>query len=363
MPANLFDQQFTSGGKYFYTYNYKGQTGISPGRMATDDLTYEKASTVNAGIDAILFERLFVNADAFYEKRSNILVPTDQVVSGVIGVVPSIENMGEVINRGMETGITWKEGAGKFKYYIGGTFSYARNKIIEMNEVYRPYDYLKRTGHPVGQPFGMEAVGFFNDENDIADSPQQMFSIVRPGDVKYADQNGDGMIDKFDEIPIGYSGICPEIYYSAKLGFEIAGFGVNVLFQGIAHQTLYLNTQSVFWPLRNNKTISDFSANRWVPMNADKATLPRLTMQSNENNYRRNTIWMQDGDYFKLRSLEAYYNLPDKWMNAVKLKNGKIFAKGMNLFSIDKIKNVDPEWIGVGYPTLTSYHFGIELGF
>ena len=363
MQPNLYDQQFTSGGSYFFTNNFTKQTGITPGRMATENLTYEKSSVLNAGIDAVVFEKLFVNADAFYEKRTDILVPTDQVVSGVIGVTPPIENMGEVVNRGVETGLTWNENISKFKYYVGGTFSFARNKIIDMNEAYRPYDYLKRTGKPVGQMFGLQSSGFFNEEDEIENSPEQLFSIVRPGDVKYVDQNGDGVVDNFDEIAIGYSSICPEIYYSVKLGFKIAGFGVDALFQGIAHQTLYLNTQSVFWPLRNNKTISDFSANRWVPMNMDNATLPRLTLQSNDNNYRKNTIWLQDGDYLKLRSLEAYYSFPEKWMRALKLKNGKLFAKGLNLFSIDKIKNVDPEAIGVGYPTLTSYHFGVELGF
>jgi len=363
MAPNLNDQQFHTGGRYFFTNNYNGQTGITPGRMATTNLTSERASIFNVGIDAVLFNKLFFNIDAFYEKRSNILVSTNQVISGIIGVVPPIENMGIVENRGFDTDLMWKDNIGKFSYYAGGTFSFAKNKIIEMNEEFRPYDYLKRTGLPVGQMFGLEAIGFFNDESDISDSPQQLFSKIKPGDIKYADKNNDGVINAYDEVAIGYAGVCPEIYYSGKIGFEIAGFGIDALFQGIAHQSLYLNTPGIFWPLRNNKTISDFSANRWTPSNTNEATLPRLTLLSNDNNYRKNTIWLQDGDYFKLRTLDVHYNIPEKLMNKVKLKNGKIFAKGMNLFSIDKIKNVDPEAIGISYPTLRSYHLGIMIGF
>ena len=363
MSPNLFDQQFYAGGRYFFTNNFNGQTGITPGRMATANLTSEKASMLNIGIDAVLFDRLFFNIDAFYEKRSDILVSTNQVVSGIIGIVPPVENMGIIENKGVETDLMWKDNIGKFSYYAGGTFSFAKNKIVEMNEEYRPYDYLNRTGMPVGQMFGLEAIGFFNSEDEISNSPQQLFSEVKPGDVKYADKNNDNVIDAYDEVAIGHPGICPEIYYSGKIGFEIAGFGVDAIFQGIAHQTIYLNTPGIFWPLRNNKTISDFSANRWTPDNADNATLPRLTLLSNNNNYRKNTIWLQDGDYFKLRTLNVHYNLPEKWMNKLKLKSGKIFAKGMNLFSIDKIKNVDPEASGILYPTLKSYHFGIMIEF
>jgi len=232
-----------------------------------------------------------------------------------------------------------------------------------MNEAYKPFDYLRETGNSIGQQFGLQSLGFFQNQNDIDNSPQQLFSQVRPGDVKYKDQNNDGVIDNLDIVPIGYADNTPEMYYSINFGYEMKGFGVDFLFQGIANQTLFLNTKSVFWPLVGNNTITNFSANSWTPETADTATLPRLTLLDNANNYRKNDIWLAKGDYLKLRRFEVYYNFPERLVSKLKMKKAKIYGRGMNLFSIDAINVVDPEAIGVGYPALASYHLGVKLEF
>ena len=170
------------------------------------------------------------------------------------------------------------------------------------------------------------------------------------------------VIDQYDEISIGHSNIAPEIYYGVKIGLEVKGFGMDAVFQGIANQTIYLNTSSVFRPLRNNTTISQFSANRWVPQNIEGAKAPRLSMNDNDNNYRKSTLSLVDGDYFKLRSLNVYYKFPTNLMNKLKLDNGKVFIRGMNLFSIDNIQIMDPEATNIGYPTLASCHIGVTVG-
>lgn len=363
MTQNLYDQQFTNGGSYYFGNNYASSGGTKPGRNATTGLTYETSTKANIGIDVMMYHKLSLVLDAFYEKRSDILVSSDGVVSDVIGVNTSFQNAGEVENKGVEVDLQWKDHAGVFNYYVGGNFSFVRNKIVNANEMYLPYDYMKRTGQAVGQNFGWEAIGFFKDEADIAASPTQGFSEVRPGDIKYKDQNNDQIIDQYDEIAIGYSSINPEIYYGINLGFDVKGFGVDAVFQGTANQTVYLNTPNIFVPLRDNSNISDFSSTRWVPQNMDGANLPRLSIKDNSNNYRRNSIWLADASYLKLRSLNVYYNLPKSLLSKVKLGNAKVFARGMNLFSIDKIKVLDPEATGITYPTLASYHLGLTIGF
>ena len=97
------------------------------------------------------------------------------------------------------------------------------SKVIENGEAYQPYDYLYAKGHKVGQAFGLEAIGYFNDDEDIRNSPTQTFSTVRPGDVKYKDQNNDNRIDAYDEVAIGKSTIVPEMVYGLNLGFEYKG--------------------------------------------------------------------------------------------------------------------------------------------
>lgn len=363
MSPNLYDQGFFSGGTYYFTDNNNNAGGIVEGQLPTQNLTFEKSSKSNLGLDIEFLNRLQINLDAFYEKRTNILASTDGSLPSLIGVGRPVENVGIVENKGFEASLMWEEKQGDFNYHIGGNFSFAQNKIVEMNEEYQPYDYLRQTGNPVGQQFGLEAIGFFADEAEIENSPKQLFSEVRPGDVKYKDQNGDDVIDQLDMIPVGYAGGYPEMYFAGTIGLEWKGFGVDALFQGIANQTLYLNTQSVFWPLRGQNTISTFSAERWTPETKESATLPRLSLLENANNYRKNDIWLTSGDYLKLRRVEVYYKFHDSLLSKLKMKSAKIFVRGMNLFSIDNIDVMDPEEIGVTYPTMASYHIGVNLGF
>ncbi len=363
MDPNLYDQGFFSGGNYFFTDNNSSSGGIVEGQLPAFGLTYEKSLKSNLGVDFEMLDHLTLNIDAFYEKRSQILASTNGSVPSLIGVARPVENVGEVENKGIEVSLLWENQVGDFSYHFGGNFSFAKNEILEMNEEFQPYDYLKETGNPVGQQFGLEALGFFADQADIESSPTQLFSEVRPGDVKYKDQNDDGVIDQLDQVPIGYASGYPEMYYASTIGFEFKGFGVDALFQGIANQTLFLNTKSVFWPLRGQNSISTFSSDRWTPETAQSATLPRLSLLENANNYQKNDIWLTEGDYLKLRRLEIYYRFSDQLLDKLNMKSAKIFARGMNLFSVDMVDVLDPEELGVTYPTLSSWHFGINLGF
>lgn len=260
--------------------------------------------------------------------------------------------------------MVWQDNVGGLAYHIGGQVTFSRNRILEMNETYLPEDYLKRTGKPVGQNFGMEAIGFFEDQADIENSPRQVFSAVQPGDIKYKDQNGDGIVNEFDTVPIGYSSQHPEIYFSTTLGAEYKGFSLSALFQGTANYTAYLNTQSVFWPLRNNNTISEhYYENRWTVESGNDAFYPRLTTESNVNNFRPNSIWLADRSYIKLRTLEVSYTLPAAFTEQWNMRKVKILGRGMNLFSIDNIPVLDPERLSTGYPILRSYNLGLEIAF
>lgn len=348
---------------YYFGPSTTSASGNAEGRLASSPLTYETSYKSNIGIDASLFKMLDVNLDIFYDKRKGILLQTGGSISGILGVASPYSASGITTNKGIDLGINLHQSKGDFAYHAGGQLTYSRNKIIDMNEVYRPYDYLKRTGKSIGQPFGLEAIGFFANAADIAASPKQTFSIVGPGDIKYKDQNNDGKIDAFDQVPIGFNTNVPELYYSGSVGMEFKGIGFDVLFQGAAHQTIYLNTSSIFVPLISNTNISTFSDDSWTPATASAATLPRLTMSQNLNNYQENTIYLTDGSFLKLRSVELYFDFPGQLLSRLKVNEARLYVRGMNLFSIDKIKVVDPEAIGTTYPTVSSYNVGIQIGF
>lgn len=362
---NISKSPFVGGGSYRFQSSNSSNSGLTEGRLASSPLTYEKSLKTNLGIDAtMLGNKLDITLDAFYNKRTGILVQTNGSISGVIGVPLPYASSGVVSNRGFEIGLNLHDNiSNSISYHIGGSFSYARNKIEDMLEEYLPNDYLKKTGRSINQAFGLEAIGFFSNAADIAGSEAHTYAIVKPGDIKYKDQDGDNIINKYDEVPIGNSTRNPEIYYAGSIGAEFKGFGVDAVFQGIANMTVYLNTPSIFWPLRGNNNISTFSEGAWTAATAQSATLPRLTVSENANNFRPNSIWYKDASYLKLRSLEVYYRLPASLVSKIKLDETTIYFRGMNLLSFDNIDIVDPEAIGSTYPTTKSFNVGIKIGF
>ncbi|MDD4992138.1 MAG: SusC/RagA family TonB-linked outer membrane protein [Paludibacter sp.] len=359
---NISMSTIVGGSGYYFNVNNLWAYGFAEGRLASTP-TFETSNKSNIGLDATLFKMLDLTADAFYNKRTGILVDATGTTSGVIGAYVPYSSTGIVENKGFEVGINLHNNKDNFSYHIGGQLSFARNKIINMDEGYQPEAYLKRTGHSIGQAFGLQSIGFFKDAADISASPKQTFSIVRPGDIKYKDQNNDGIINSYDQIPLGYSTLNPEFYFSGFIGCEYKGFGFDALIQGTANQTVYLNAPTLFWPLRGNMSITHFSDNAWTPANASTATLPRLSMSENANNYQPNSTWLTNGSYLKLRSVQLYYNLPKQLLSNIKIKNVRFYVEGLNLLSIDNIKCVDPEAIWPSNPTLSTFLFGAQIGF
>ncbi|TLX78203.1 SusC/RagA family TonB-linked outer membrane protein [Labilibacter sediminis] len=361
---NLHEQQYYSGQGYNFNKDNGGYGGIYEGALPNSDFRAEKAFISNVGIDARLLKGLDLSVDGFFQERSNILVSEAGSVSQTVGVGLANVNEGVVRNMGVDLSANWNQTLGDFKYFLGGNFSFSRNEIIEQNETYRPYDYLKRTGQSVGQTFGLVSDGIFDQAAIDSNTDQYFYSDnLKPGDVKYKDLNNDGFIDDFDMTAIGYNQINPEMYYGFTLGAEYKGFGFSGQFQGASNINIYLNTPGVYRPLVNNVSISTFANDRWTPSTAATATLPRLTVDQNLNNYRVNDIWVQDGSYLKLRNLEVYYNLPKKLLSSLNMQGATFYVRGMNLLSFDDVEMMDPEEIRMVYPTLKSFHIGMKVNF
>lgn len=365
---NYMDRQYWNGGNtgQFYFNNTTAEYGMREGILPLTNMSCEVSDKYNVGLDMQLFGKLTFSADWFMDKRRDILIDGNKMFSSALGVdVPKIF-AGAVDTKGGEVALNWQDGNRDFKYNIGVNFSYAASKVIENGEGPLPYPYLSAKGHPLGQIFGLEAIGYFSDEMDIANSPTQVFSEVRPGDIKYKDQNGDKKIDKNDQVAIGGSSSIPKSYYGINLGFEYKGFGVDALFQGASGFSKMLNTASVYWPMRNNTNISSWYIEdnvRWTEATKDVATVPRLTTQNAANNFQNSTQWLVDGSFFKLRNLNVYYNLPKPWVRKARIENVRVFAQANNLFSIDNVKYLNCEDLGVNYPDMLSVSMGFNINF
>lgn len=358
---DLTSKRFGGGGGYNFGANNNSLPGRRQNFIGIPLKTFESSYETNIGIETLLFNKLRIKGDLFYAKRKNILVNSQGRISNVIGIDTGSRADGIVENKGFEVDIGWDHKIGEINYFLNGQVSFARNKIVNQNEVFRPYSYQKREGKQIGQRFGLETNGFFQDEADIADSPTQMFGEVRPGDFKYVDQNDDGVIDEYDQVPIGNSSF-PNTYYSATLGFGYKGFDISASIQGVANRTVMLNSSGIFWPLRDNGNMSTWYTNYWTSENKN-AELPRLTTLQNNNNFQANDVWLRDGSFIKLRYIELSYSLPNSITSKVNVDRAVIYLRGRNLYSSDKINYVDPENLNPTYPSIQAYNLGLKVQF
>lgn len=301
----------TTGTVYNFNNSYQSDFGSTLlNRLATANSTHEKAYKYNVGLDAMLFGGLNMTLEGYYQRRKDIWVSSNGKYTDVLGMDAPFENAGIVDSWGIEAGLDYTKHLGELTLNVGGNFQFHRNEIKEQLEEPRLYENLVQTGNQVGQIYGMQAVGYFQSQAEINKSLPQSFGTLKPGDVKYQDVNGDGVIDTDDKIAIGYSTTAPEIYYSFHLGAEWKGLGFDVMFQGTANYSAILNTKAMFWPTLNTTSLSTYYyENRWTPENRN-ARFPRLTSESNGNNQQTSTLWVVDRSFLKMRNLEVYYKLP-----------------------------------------------------
>lgn len=241
-----------------------------------------------------------------------------------------------------------------------------------MQEQEYPFLHNYRTGHPVGSRFGLEYIGYFADNADIAASPLQTYGAVAPGDLKYRDLTGDNIIDIDDIHKIGKSWM-PEITYGANLFLSFKGFDFNALIQGIANADIFLRNYAYFefYPNVGGK-VMEHHLGRWAYYpelgidTRETASYPRLSLQGDNTNNKspNSTFWLRDAAYLRLKSVELGYSIPDKALKYIGLSNLRVFTTAYNVLTFDNIKVVDPEMGNSAvYPIQRMINFGINAQF
>jgi len=359
----IYQQTFPGSTYYFGTSNSSFRQ-YTLGPLANSEVTWEKEKKMNLGFEATMLQRLGLSVDIFNQDRFDIVSLPYSTVPQYLGLNLPYDNVGKVNNKGFEATLSYHSDPAKdLQIFIDADVWYAKNKIIYNAELLQPFDYLYRTGHSVNQPFLLEAMGFFKDQSDIDSSPAQTFSIVRPGDLKYKDQNNDKIIDANDYVPIGKTGI-PELSAGLTAGLKFKGFDLEAFFQGVSGRTIYLSGY-YFQAFQNNGKVSPIALGRWTQSTASTATYPRLSASNNLNNYQSSSFWQRNGDFIKLRNLELGYCLPDELIHRINLEMVRFFINGTNLLSIDHLNDygIDPEASIVSYPNTRIYSLGIRLQF
>ena len=353
-----------SHGQFWYGNNFQNSWGAFLTQFPTTDFAQEKAYKVNLGTDVRLFKSLDVTFDLFYQQRRNILVSAAQLNSDVVGIQSSYDDKGRVESMGLELGLRYaKTFSNGLNVNAGATFSTVKSKILEWIET-PAYPNLSVVGGPADSERGLIALGFFQSQDEINNSPLQQFGQVKVGDIKYKDVNGDNVINENDYVAQDYGTSFPSLNYAFNIGLEYKGFGFNATFQGAGHQVKNLRYVDGVWgALSDNRNLSQEYYNNCFDMAGTAALYPRLSTENVANNAQNSTIWYRNVNWLKMRDIELYYKLPEKVIKPMRMSAARVFVQGQNLLSFDNISAMDGENLNTGYPVMKGVNIGLSVQF
>ena len=360
-----YEQNFYAGSGYYF--GTSDTDGSYEGRIPNSAITWEESLNANVGLEVEMLKKLSVEVDVFSHNRTQIITGRWNTLPGFIGQDLPYVNNGSVLSRGFEITLKHNNKVGDFSYNIQGNVSLANNKITKQEEVSGMNSWEYRTNQAVMQQWGLQVdpSQFFNTQSEIDGWAKSTYGLVQPGDVKYVDQNKDGVIDSQDYIPLGKPSV-PEMNFGLNIACAYKGFDINVLVTGIANRSLFISN-SVLWGLQDNNNITaEVAANSWGV--STTPAYPRLTTQLNAHNYQASSMWLQNVDFVRIQTLELGYNLPKKLLMKANIRDVRFFVNGYNLFSFDRLSkhNLSAEIPNAGvtlYPETRVINIGTSLKF
>lgn len=355
--------------------------GITEGEIGVDNLTWETVTKKNLGIELGLWNMLDLNFDIFSEKRKNIFMQRSIIPTQTGFVKAPWANYGQVSNHGLEMTLNFHKQWNKdFFTSAYGNFTYAKNRVDEKDEPEAlKGTHRSATGRSMNELWGLTAERLFsyddfNEDGSLKDGiPSQEgvgAAVLHPGDIKYVDVNGDGVITEADEGYIGGTED-PRIVYGFGGVISYKNVDFNFFFQGTGDMYRVIGNQPYFLPGGGTTTEGNaYSYNisdRWTEDNQDPyAFWPRLTYGPNVNNYRRSTWWKKDMSFLRCKTVEVGYTFPKTWLQNFYVKSCRVFVSGNNLFCLSAFKLWDPELgtnDGLKYPMNRSVMFGVDINF
>jgi TonB-linked SusC/RagA family outer membrane protein len=345
-----------------YTTNYYQYDNS----LANPYITWESADKIDFGTDISLFnDRFLITADYYHDRYFNVLGYRGNT-SALLGTPYPLENVGINLYQGAELSLTYKNHTGNFNYFVTGNVNLQASKILYENELNSPYPWTRQTGNPVsGVIYGYTAVGLYQSAQDAATSPHIAGYTPQPGDIKYKDLNGDGVINQFDQSPIG--GTKPLIFYGLNPGFNYKGFSFSAIIQGVTNRQIYTGGNNIvnqfgldYSTINQQAYVS--STGRWTPETASIATLPRLAVSAYSNNGLVSSFYVKSGDYVRLKNAEIGYTFPNSITQRLRIAGLRVFVNGENLATLAGFKGIDPEETTMGaYPVQRVVNAGVTV--
>ncbi|MER0438282.1 TonB-dependent receptor [Emticicia sp. W12TSBA100-4] len=363
LPDNYpFASNYTSGQDYYF--NALINPGYALTEAANEGITWEKSKQTDIGLDLVLIKGLSITADYYIKQISDILLR--KPIPNYVGLSPAFLNLGTMENRGWEFSTTYKNKIGKLKYDVTGVLADVKNKITSLpGTPYLDEGLLRSTeGYSLRSYYGYEAIGYYQSKEDIASSPKTFFT-PNPGDIKYADTNGDGVVNADDRTFIGNN--FPRYEYSINLNLVYDIFDLNLFGQGVGKKANYISGTGA-WPFFAADFVPSLLAmhkDYWTPENPN-ATFPRLTPTIGVNS-TNSSFWVKNSAYFRLKNVNLGMKVPQPLVKKLGIESARIYVSGQNLLTFTKFwKGFDPEQNNNNaefYPLMKTYTVGLNLKF
>jgi len=361
-----------------FLFNNAIVTGATQNVLANSLIQWETTETTNFGVDAGFFDqKLTLTVDYYIRKTNDILLSLP--IPLVIGLSPSMQNAGNVENKGWDFSIGWTDSRGDFSYYGRLNYSDVKNRVTNLSGVGPIISGISITdvGFPIGSIYGFESMGIFQDQDEINGAPTQFGTLV-PGNIRYKDQltvdtdsdgipdQADGKINSDDRVIIGDP--FPRMSFGLNMGAVYKGFDLSISFQGVGKRDILLQNDMV-WPLWNAGKIQKWHlAECWSPENTDAKYPVIKATSSGSNDAQMSGTWVFNASYLRLRNLTLGYTLPQKWFTDFFIKGARVYCSGINLLTLDKLPDgVDPlvpnGASGGIFPVTSNFSIGIDVNF
>lgn len=349
--------------------------GLRPGRIPNDQLGWESTTQFNVGFDLSLFSGRLQTTFDYYNKRTDDLL-YDLEIPRTTGFDEILSNIGSIRNSGVELTITsFNIQKPNFEWSTDFNYSFNRNEVLDLggqvDEFLTPFTQV-RVGEPIGNFFGYQSVGLFQQGDNIADSPQPN---AQPGDRRFLNLNGDNAINALDRVVLG-NGL-PDFLFGINNRFTFKNFDFTFFLQGVMGVDIYNRSNRRILAMDGRRNHTTAALNRWTPQNTN-TNIPRAVQNPSDRSVNVNnpiSDFIEDGSFIRLQNVTLGYNLPNSVLNKLGMKKLRVYAGAQNLLTITDYSGFDPEVSSLSsnslqpsideftYPRARTYTFGLNLTF
>jgi len=354
----LYEDILTTDWGYSWNDSGRGNQSTIISTAGNPDLFYEKRKEFNFGFESLLFNRsVLFEATIFQELRSDMITSSGNTYPDYLGGINPLINYAKDKFSGIELGLNWRKNFSDLSFELGSSFLIYKTKVIKRDE-YWSEKYQYRVGNPTNAYWGLEAIGLFEDEADILAHPKQEYGDVQPGDIKYKDQNNDGVVNDNDIVMLNNASSTFVGGASFRFNYKYISLYIHSTFRDGAYS---MASNSYYW-LFGDRKYSEVAKNRWTEETSETATYPRLSSGNNSNNFRTSSYWLYDNSMISIDRIQLNYTLPNSFSSKIFTQKLQIYARVTNLLSFAKNKNKIQLNVG-SEPQYKLYAMGLKIKF